>query len=136
MLDYLDSLISMLLNPKTQFKIKRVYGYTTLPGFPLLAAQQQYSNSKLVIEESKFESYEEQLNIFYEKIERVLRRTGASDNKIAVELEYQYEKPGLFGHIGTIYWCQKDQQIGFYFSCRPQGNYIRWIDTKFSLSDE
>ena len=124
-------LIQMLLCPKTQFKIKRVYGYATYPGYPLLLARQESANYNYKMDDEEFEQYTEEFNNFSKQLEKTLRHHGVADNKIAVELEF-----ALGEHIGTIFWCYKDSVAGFFFTCRPVSKYVRWVDAKFSLSDE
>lgn len=126
----MKGLIAQLLSGETSFRIKRVYGYTTWPGYPLCAFR-GHSQSGYEANEEEYEEFESVIKQFVKQLLNVLCKSSAMDNKIAVELEFQFE--GLDIHIGTIFFCYADDTVGFFLTCRPQGKYVRWIDVPFTF---
>lgn len=112
--------LESLLSDGTLFTIRRVYQYTTFPGYTLLG----YSDEKdLQFDEPWMKLFEDQIIKFKEQIENVLRHANLMDNKIGVVLDFKI-KNWRNGMCGTVIWCHKDLRNGFFFSCIPD-TYVK-----------
>ena len=112
--------LESLLSDGTLFTVRRVYQYTTFPGYTLLG----YSDEKsLRFDEPWMKLFEDQIIKFKEQIENVLRHANLMDNKIGVVLDFKI-KNWRNGMCGTVIWCHKDLHNGFFFSCIPD-TYVK-----------
>lgn len=129
----MKSLIEQLLSGETEFHIRRVYAYTTWPGYPLCAARGHYGEG-YSCDEEEYEEFEPALKQFVKQITSTLQKNSTMDNKIAVELEFKFER--LDKHVGTIFFCYADDMVGFFLTCRPYSKRVYLLDVPFKFTPE
>lgn len=113
----MESFIRTLLHVNTNFTIKKVYEYDTFPAYSIISKNDSH------FDEEWQEKFEDVFNRFQKNLEYVLESHNLMDNKIGVVLEYQI--PGFRqGCVGTILWCHKDWNDGFFFGCNPN-TYVK-----------
>lgn len=126
----MKGLIRQLLSGETEFHLRRVYAYTTWPGYPIFAAHGHYGEGYLCDEE-EYEIFEPALKQFVRQITSTLQKNSTMDNKIAVELEFKFK--WVDWHVGTIFFCYADDMVGFFITCRPQGRRVYLLDVPFKF---